>query len=109
MSVLETDARPVGLRPMEFSYKAPREGFEPPTGRLTAACSTPELSGNSVLLTSYISINPHLPFVKWGLNIHFLMNSYSRTRRFCQGNVEIFELLMRLYFVIKILVVPDLS
>ena len=28
---------------------APREGFEPPTKRLTAACSTAELPGNSGL------------------------------------------------------------
>ena len=31
------------------AYLAPREGFEPPTKRLTAACSTAELPGNSGL------------------------------------------------------------
>src|SRR5689334_19789775 len=30
---------------------APQDGFEPPTGRLTAACSTAELPGNVPRLT----------------------------------------------------------
>lgn len=47
--VTQTDQGPRRKTPRPLIYLAPREGFEPPTKRLTAACSTAELPGNSGL------------------------------------------------------------
>ena len=43
ITVLQTGALPLGYR---TKYKTPRVGFEPTTLRLTAGCSTAELSRN---------------------------------------------------------------
>ena len=70
MTVLQTGALPLGyVAILTFVKQAPRVGLEPTTPRLTAVCSTIELSRNDRKDITYVISSSSVPYLYYILCI----------------------------------------